>query len=223
MEGTKVIIVGNNTDKKTEAEIKKRGFWFYRDDREWGKFQPDIKTQLLHRVARLKPDWIIALDADEEFEERFTRESFEELIAQGEVAFHFYLLNLWNDPEHYAKGLSFWNIRMFKFLPQFGLEYARKPVHPGLAPPFAYKYGWYCPYIVRHYGLMEEKDRLAKVERYKKYDPNAVYKGQEYYDALASTEAPVPYDEEAVINKLKDLPECNPRKKKPNLLQDLPT
>lgn len=214
-----VVIVGNNTDKKTEKEIKKRGFWFYRDDREWGKYQPDIKTVLLEKVGKLKPTWVLPLDADEEHHPSFTKESIDELENQNEVAFHFYMTNLWDDEEHFAKGLSFWNIRMFRYLPEFGLQFARKRVHCGLAPPFAYKYGWYAPYIVRHYGLMRRDDREAKYQRYQKYDPNAIFKGQEYYDSLLSRDNPASYDEEGLLRKLKELPECNPRKKKPSSLQ----
>ena len=195
------IIVGNNTDPKTEALVKKYGYWFYRDDREWGKYQPDIKTDLLAKVARLNPDWILPLDADEVLDSTVDRAELERL-AEGNVACYFYIVNLWNEEGRYARGLSFWNIRFYKFMPEYGLQFLKKPVHCGLAPPFAYKMGRYVPHLVKHYGLMRPEDRQKKIERYQKYDPRAVWKASSYYEALASEATGSVFNEEEVMRKV---------------------
>lgn len=177
------IIALNGKCKKEKALIKKYGFWFYHDDREWGKNQHLIKNDILQRVGRMNPDWVLALDADEVLE--LSREELEGL-TKDKLACYFYIVNLWNSPDRYSKGLSFWNIRFFKYAPEHGLNYLNKPLHCGLAPPFAYKYGNYVPHLLLHYGLMKSEDRAKKVERYNKYDPNAKYKDRIYYDALSS-------------------------------------
>lgn len=210
------IIATNNADAKTIKTIKKYGFKTYADNREWGTEQPNIKTSLLTRAGReLTPDWIIALDADEVFCPSFTRERAEALTESEEIAWHFLVVNLYNNEQHFAHSAGiqrFWNIRFYKYLPEYGLQFQRKALHCGLAPPIAYKYGWYAPYYLLHYGLMHVKDRLRKVERYQKYDPTKKYKAGAYYDEL-SQELPMrKFDPEGLLKKLKESPECKPRK-----------
>ena len=173
-----MIICGNNVDKKTEKIIKKFGFWFYKDNREWGLYQPDIKTTLLGKVAKLNPDWILPADADEIYDKHFTREEADKLMATDDIGFYFAIMNLWDDEQHYRHDLSFWNIRFwnFKKTKQFGLYFERKKVHCGLAPPIVYKYGSHAPFLLKHYGLMNPEHRQEKVKRYEKYDPKAIYK-----------------------------------------------
>lgn len=179
-----VIIVGNHIDDASKKLIKKFGFWFYEDDREWGKAQPFIKTDLLKRAGKLQPDWILACDMDEIYDESFDRPSAENLARSGGIGWYFYIVNLWNDRSHFHRGLSFWNIRFYRFAPEYGLEFQRKALHCGLGPPIVYHYGNYAPYLLKHYGLMDPEARQKKIERYEKYDPNAVYKDRSYYDAL---------------------------------------
>lgn len=196
------VICCNGEDKRRDRLIRKYGFWSYRDDREWGKFQPQIKTDLLARVAKLKPDWVLPLDADEEFAD-MTRETLESLTSKKRACY-FYIVNHWNDKEHYHKGLSFWNIRFFKFIPEWGLQYLKKALHCGLAPPYAYNFGTYVPYVVRHYGLMTQEARDTKVARYKKYDPTAKYKSHIYYEAIATSPKYLStYDLSAINGKLR--------------------
>src|SRR3990167_5612963 len=102
------VICLNGEDAKRDNLIKKYGFWSYRDDREWGKYQPQIKTDLLTKIVKMKADWILPLDADEEFAD-MTREKLEELTDKKRACY-FYIVNHWDDESHYHLGLSFWNI-----------------------------------------------------------------------------------------------------------------
>lgn len=197
-----MVIVGNNTDEKTEKLIKKFNYWFYRDDREWGINQPRIKDDLLAKVARLNPNWVLPSDADEIYDKRLNREEVEKLMSVNYAAYYFAIVNLWNDEEHYRHDLSFWNVRMFRYMPQYGLTFSRKNVHCGLAPPFAYKWGANAPFIVKHYGLMRPEDREKKVKRYEKYDPKAVFKGREYYDKLKDERYIAPFNEDSFGAKI---------------------
>lgn len=201
-----IVICGNNTDDKTEQIIQKHKCWFYRDDREWGHDQPRIKSDLLARVAKLKPDWVLPSDADEIYDSTMGRNGLNALAREtGAIAYYFYIVNLWNDEQHYRKYLSFSNVRFFKYIPSIGHQYENKPVHCGLAPSPYYKFGWDAPYIVKHYGLMKKEDRERKVKRYEKYDPKGIYKSKEqFYDELKRDTTGSPFIESEVTAKVRE-------------------
>lgn len=209
-----VIIVTCNATTKEKNLIKKYGFKTYEDNREWGKDQPNIKTDLLTKAGELSPDWIIALDMDEIFAPEFTREEALRLASGDEIAWYFLIVNLYNDREHFAHDVGiqrFWNIRFYKYAPEHGLQFQRKNLHCGLGPPIMYKYGWHAPYYVEHYGLMEKEDRQRKAERYKQYDPRAVFKNRVYYEDLERELVPHEFDRKQLLRKLSESPECQPR------------
>jgi len=209
-----VIIATCNATQKEKDLISKYGFWQYEDNREWGIDQPNIKSSLLEKVSKLKPDWIIALDMDEIFPPEFTREEAEKLTNSDEIAYQFLVVNLYNDKDHFAHDVGiqrFWNVRFFKHCPEYGYTYIRKNLHCGLAPPIFYRYAWHAPFYLEHYGLMKEEDRIRRVQRYDRYDPNAKFKGREYYDDLKKKLEPREFDRKGLLAKLKEAPECKKR------------
>lgn len=208
------IIATNNADEDTIKTIESFGFLHYPDNREWGIYQPDIKTDLLKKAGELQPDWIIALDADEAFCPEFTREEAEKLTQKGEIAWYFMVVNLYNDEQHFAhsKGIQrFWNIRMYKYMPEHGLQFQRKSLHCGLGPPITYKYGWHAPFYLLHYGLMLPEDRARKQARYAKYDPNKKFKAGVYYDELGEELPMREFDPQGLLNKLREAIDTQPR------------
>jgi hypothetical protein len=212
------IIATNNADNETIELIETYGFSHYEDNREWGKTQPLIKTDLLKKAGELNPDWIIALDADEVFAPEFTREEAERLANLNEIAYYFMIVNLYNDEEHFAHSTGiqrFWNVRFYKYMPEFGLQFQKKALHCGLGPPITYMYGWHAPYYVAHYGLMLKEDRIRKYNRYMQYDPNRKYKSNNYYDELIKDLPPRPFDREGLLRKLRETPETQFREKPP--------
>lgn len=209
------IIATNNADQETIKLIESFGYHRYEDNREWGIHQPSIKTDLLNKAGELSPDWIIALDADEVFAPEFTREEAEKLADTGEIAYHFLVVNLYNDERHFAHSAGiqrFWNVRFYKYLPEYGLQFLRKNLHCGLAPPIAYQYGWHAPYYLLHYGLMLPEDRMRKQERYRKYDPNKRFKAGAYYDELVKELKMIEFDPQGLLRKLRESTETKSRK-----------
>lgn len=209
------IIATNNADENTKKLIDSFGYLHYEDNREWGYHQPDIKTQLLERAKCFNPDWIIALDADEVFAPEFTRAEAEKLASGNEIAYNFLVVNLYNDEKHFAHSTGiqrFWNIRFYKYLPEYGLQFQRKALHCGLAPPIAYKYGWHAPFYLLHYGLMDKEDRIRKQARYAKYDPLKKCKAGTYYDELGMELPMREFDAWGLLEKLQASNETQPRK-----------
>lgn len=207
-----ICLCGNDSFEKEKALLEKYGstFIYYRDEREWGKHQPDVKTTLLETILReTQADWIVALDADETLP-TVDRAELERIASGPRESAYFYVVNLWNSPERYMRSLAFWNIRFYKADASKGTQFLRKPVHCGNAPPYFYNQKAkvsYVPHIMLHKGLMNPKDRARKVGRYRNYDPNALHKGQEYYDALAMDANGSEYDQAAVVAKITDY--CN--------------
>lgn len=197
------VVVTCNATEKEKKLIKSYGFWTYEDNREWGRFQPAIKTTLLKRIQGLLPGYILVLDADETVP-TLDRNAFEQL-ASKRTSLNLYVVNLWNDEEHYSRSLSFWNVRGYNPNASPDTQFLRKPLHCGNAPPFYYNQSAkesYVPHILLHRGLMLPDDRRRKIERYRTYDPNAIHKGQQYYDALALDGTGTAYDQKAIIEKL---------------------
>lgn len=218
---TAVIATCNATDKEREM-IAEYDFIQYDDDREWGWHQPTIKTDLLKRAGEHNPDWIVALDMDEVFEDPFTRAELEKWCSlENHIAFKPMIVNHCDDEKHYWRFGCFPNVRIFKYATEFGTQFLRKNVHCGLAPPAFYRWGWEIPVIVHHYGLMRAEDRAKKVERYKKYDPRHDKVGIGwYYTMIDGRMKSEEFDYTALHNKLVDIyKKTKPRETKPNMSQ----
>lgn len=199
-----VVICLCNAGIKEEALLRKYQVRYYKDDREWGRWQPAIKTDLLKRAVQLEMDWHLVLDMDETVP-TVDRQKLEEL-SEGREVCQFYIVNLWNDLQHYRKDLGFYNVRFYKNIPEMETQFLRKRIHCGNAPPY-----FYCiptkkshiPHILLHKGLMKKEDREQKVDRYQQYDPKAECKGRAYYDSLSQDWATgTEYIEAEVINRI---------------------
>lgn len=199
-----VVVCLCHATEKEKALVARYDFRLYEDDREWGKQQPNIKTDLLRRIKKLGADYILALDADETVPSLDRAEL--ERVAETRDALQLYVVDLWNDEAHYSKALSFWNVRGYNPNASPDTQFLRKPVHCGNAPPYFYSIRAktsYIPHILLHRGLMRRDDRLRKVARYDQYDPNAVHKSRDYYDALLEDGAGSPYAQDEVLAKLR--------------------
>lgn len=177
------IIVCNNTDKKSKDLIKSYGFDIVVDNRVWGENQHKIKEDFVKTLGKYNPDWLICLDMDEVFDPSLTREKFEEYTQQCE-SMYVYIVNLWGTG--WKREWSFWNIRAWKWKGESMTKFVNRPLHCGLAPEWAYHYGTNVPVILWHYGLKDTDVRKRKIDRYRQFDPKAVYRDKSYYDALSS-------------------------------------
>lgn len=198
-----VVVCLCNAGRKEREMVRSYDFRSYDDDREWGTHQYRIKTDLLRRIQLLKPDYILALDADETVP-TLDRETIEKL-AHDRRAMQLFVVNLWNDEKHYDPTLGFWNVRLYDTSAYPQPQFLRKAVHCGNAPPAFYGLPAresYVPHILLHKGLMDASDRARKVERYAQFDPHAIHKGREYYLALESKKGGTIYDEAAVLAKV---------------------
>jgi len=141
-----MFIWGDCPDKLTEEIIcSYKNIKYYRSEKpQWGKLQWKIKETLLQKyIIPSDIDWVLALDSDEIYDKRITRETLEELTTRGEIAFYFNFVTLWNDENHCrldGTWTNFSNIRFFKIIRNFDQSYRPQPLHCGLAPIYAYEY-----------------------------------------------------------------------------------
>lgn len=194
----KTIILMNGTEDSCRAEIelcqRLRIHW-YLDGREWGKMQWKIKEDFVSKIVSAfanKNDVMVCLDMDERFDRHLTKEW---LIRMPYDAYKVFIVDLWNDAEHYKPESCFWNTRIWRWTGN--TEWIRKPVHCGLAPRWAVAYNRYAPFLLIHKGLMRVGDREKKIARYEKYDPHQIHLAHPYYAMLHSDTAE-PFDEEAL-------------------------
>ena len=190
-----VIILCCNAGQAEIDLIKEFDFEYRLDRREWGKFQWKIKQDFLERDIKLianEGDMLVCLDMDEVLDSKLTKEWIRSAPLD---AYHVFVVDLWNDREHYKPESCFWNVRLWRWN---GLtKFKQKPVHCGLAPEWAYHYHRHAPFILKHYGLMDPEDRQRKVKRYERYDPKAEYLDKKFYKMLDESTAK-PFNEELI-------------------------
>jgi len=194
-----VIILCNNCDQPELDLIDEYGFKRVNDRREWGTHQWRIKQDFIERDIKQmanEGDVLVCLDMDEVLSERCTKEWLMEAPLD---AYHVFIVDLWNDPQHFKPESCFWNVRIWKWNGE--TKFKPKPVHCGLAPEWAYYYHRHAPFLLLHKGLMVEEDRLRKIKRYEKYDPHAEHLDKQYYDMLKSNTAR-PFDEDAMADQI---------------------
>ena len=194
-----VVILCNNCDQAELNLIDEYGFKRFNDRREWGAHQWRIKQDFIERDIKQvanEGDVLVCLDMDEVLSERITKEWLMEAPLD---AYHVFIVDLWNDPQHFKLESCFWNVRIWKWNGE--TKYKAKPVHCGLAPEWTYHYHRHAPFLLLHKGLMLEEDRERKIKRYQKYDPTAKHLDKIYYDMLKSNTAR-PFDENALADQI---------------------
>lgn len=190
-----VVILCNNAGPAEKAMCYEYGFRMVQDNREWGVAQWKIKQDFLQReVSRYvdNGDMVVCLDMDETLDRRLTKQW---LLEAPLDAYHVFVVDLWNDPQHFKLASCFWNVRIFRW--NGDIEFKKKPVHCGLAPQWTYFYNRFAPFILLHKGLMDPKDRKRKIERYEKYDTNQIHLGHAYY-AMLKSDTDEPFDEQSM-------------------------
>lgn len=194
-----VIILCNNCDQAELDLIDSYGFKRVTDRREWGTHQWRIKQDFIERDIKQtanEGDVLVCLDMDEVLSERCTKEWLMEAPLD---AYHVFIVDLWNDPQHFKLESCFWNVRIWKWNGE--TKFKAKPVHCGLAPEWTYHYHRHAPFLLLHKGLMTKETRERKIKRYQKYDPHAEHLDMKYYDMLKS-DAARPFDEEALADQI---------------------
>lgn len=153
-------------------------------------FKEEYKLRSLQWEETIKenPDWIMFLDADEEFETEFNKK-YKYLIENNDVdAYCFRLYDMWNE-KCYRKD-EYWNPEvyrpfMIRYQPKYKYKFRKLNQHCGRLPANALHLNYANSiYRVKHYGWMNPEDRKAKYDRYMQMDPDAVYGNKDQYESI---------------------------------------
>lgn len=157
-----------------------------RFDREW-----ELRTTLWKSVETTSPDWLLAVDADEVYEDK-AKEQIRNLIDQDEfdwVGFRFY--DFWGGLTHYRDD-EFWNLHhrhtmtLVRYLPGYHYFYPRFDHHcPRLPLSYQVLPGHLSDLRVKHLGWAgNEEERYQKYLRYLTIDPNGIWGNLDQYRSI---------------------------------------
>lgn len=133
------------------------------------------RNRLLQAAADLDPTWIVSLDADERMDPEDGRalRGFLAGDALPGLAYGLQHFRMWGEDRYDPRPT--WIFRVFAFEP--GQEFPPGPLHFDPIPTSITTDRWVRTTIrVRHVGAATEERRLARLEKYRAADPDAVYR-----------------------------------------------
>lgn len=149
----------------------------------------ELRRQQWNETIEINPDWILFLDADEIFENKF-KDYIKILMENTEVdGYLFRLYDFWNNEEY--REDNFWNAHIFyrlfliRYQENFNYTFKETAQHCGRMPNNCMN----LPYLLanlrlKHYGWAKEEDRIEKYNRYLQLDPNAEFGDINQYKSI---------------------------------------
>ena len=143
----------------------------------------------LVKAAREHGDWALAVDADERVEAGFAARAgtlVADAAREGIDCFCFSLRELWGDRHHYRADGEWGRktrYRLFRNDPAHR-RFDPRPLHRFWMPmEIAFNIearGRHSGFNLYHLSMIEERDRMARVERYERLDPDHRYQSIGY-------------------------------------------
>ncbi|MFF2019577.1 glycosyltransferase family 2 protein [Paenibacillus sp. NPDC058177] len=149
----------------------------------------ELRTQLWQEVVQTDPEWILTLDADELFENRFAQQVDELLRQTKSDLLCFRLYDFW-DENHYRDDQywsSHYSFRPFLLRYNKDLNYTWKnsPQHCGRLPENVFEVPHQLSLLrIKHLGWSRLEFRLEKFARYMHLDPEGQYGWKEQYISI---------------------------------------
>jgi hypothetical protein len=147
---------------------------------------PGNRKTIITTAGKCKPDWLIAVDADERLEKNFRERASREIARaeqEGLPALSVHFRELWDSPVHYrADGI--WGAkrqaRFFRYRDDAELD--QKALHGHWAPLNSKTGGGFPPgdLYIYHLRMIDPARRRARRERYETLDPDNRYQSIGY-------------------------------------------
>ena len=154
-----------------------------------------LRTKLWEHVIQTEPDWILALDADELFEERIYGE-IQGLLNQVEFdGVEFRLFDFWKGFTHYRIDGSWnpwkrFNLFLVRYFPEVENIWPDRPFHCGRWPLFYNKgnlISFQSDIRLKHFGWAREEEHKKKYLAYKAMDPEGKFLSKEHLESVLAS------------------------------------
>ncbi len=133
------------------------------------------KIMLLNEVKKSNPDWILWIDADEIFENHFTRAVAEKYMKSRYNRITFRMCNFWLSKEKFRYDKNYY---LYNLHPQRSMwrnmesaYFKNQKLHNGDIRGVSGR-SYLSPYRLKHYGYVDRAKMQEKLDRYLKEDPN---------------------------------------------------
>ncbi|MDP1442170.1 glycosyltransferase family 2 protein [Priestia megaterium] len=149
----------------------------------------ELRQQQWEETSKTDPNWILNVDADELFEDKFKQE-VEQLLEQEDYdLYSFRLYDFWSNT-HYRED-EYWYAHLFyrpflaRYRKDFSYVWKETPQHCGRFPKNIFQLPNSISNLrVKHYGWSKLEYRLEKYKRYLTIDPQTRYGIKEQYDSI---------------------------------------
>ncbi|MCM3758431.1 glycosyltransferase [Sporosarcina aquimarina] len=158
---------------------------------ETSKFSNEVqlRKQQWSETLKTNPEWILNLDADEIFEEKFIKE-IPHMIGRKDIdVYCFRLFDFWNDT-HYRED-PLWQAHkvyrpfLIRYRKDFEYEWRETPQHCGRFPANIFELNHELSNLrLKHLGWAKEADRMYKFNRYQQLDPDGIYGDKAQYQSI---------------------------------------
>ncbi|RIV17634.1 glycosyltransferase [Alicyclobacillaceae bacterium I2511] len=157
----------------------------------YGVNEAALKLRLFRRTVATRPDWILAIDADEVMENRF-KSGVWGMINQTELDWYgFQFYHFWGSKTHFRTDKLWapkeYGPRLFRYLPNAPYQWNMQALHGGSVPAnLVHDFpGAHSDMRMKHYGyagLPEERQR--KYQFYVQRDPKSQFCPRPHYDSI---------------------------------------
>ncbi|NGY89793.1 glycosyltransferase [Bacillus megaterium] len=187
-----VIIDDGSTDNSVEVckeVLKTVPYKIIRNEVSKFSNEVELRKQQWEETVNTEPSWILNMDADEIFEDKFDR-GIQQLLTQRDYdLYSFRLYDFWNDT-HYRED-DYWQSHYYyrpflvRYQNDFSYTWQETPQHCGRFPNNIFQLpNSISDLRVKHYGWSKLEYRLEKYKRYLTLDPHAQYGTKEQYESI---------------------------------------
>lgn len=167
------------------------------------RHEAKLRARLWELTVETEPDWILAVDADELFEDRIQNE-IKGLINQLDFdGVEFRIFDFWKSTTHYRvdgpwNPWSRFSLFLARYFPEIEYTWPDRPFHCGRWPLF-YRGGNFITFQsdirVKHYGWARGEEHKEKYLAYKAADPEGKYSSREHLESILAPQNTVKLEE----------------------------
>ncbi|MDI3534929.1 MAG: hypothetical protein PWQ82_1294 [Thermosediminibacterales bacterium] len=192
-----IILDDASTDNTSEVCLTYPKVKLYRNEEPMFIANESLaRKKLWQLVEKSNPDWILAIDADEVFEDQIESQIGYIMAGDDYDAVEFRIFDFWKSMTHYrVDGLwNPWNrfsTLLIRYQPGKVYSWPDLPLHCGRIPMEyrSHRIKRFQSNIrVKHFGWADEKDHIKKYAFYKQKDPEGRLQAKNHLESVLDKE-----------------------------------